>query len=76
MLDEATSKAVAECVARINPKLMEGEGAVFTQNGLESLLQINHAFALKMIRHLCENLHVYEDLVQDLNLYSKLKERA
>jgi len=73
MLDKATAKAVAECVARVSPQLMEGKGAIFTQSGLESLLQINHEFALQMIRHLCQNLHVYEDMVQELK---KIKERA
>ena len=73
MLDEATAEAIAKCVARVNPKLMQGEGAIFTQSGLKSMLQINHAFALQMIRHLCQNLHVYEDMVQELK---KIKEGA
>tara|TARA_Y100000114_G_C11595504_1_gene247840 strand:- start:344 stop:565 length:222 start_codon:yes stop_codon:yes gene_type:complete len=73
MLDKATAKAVAECVAIINPKLMQGEGAIFTQSGLESMLQINHAFAMQTIQHLCENIHVCEDMVKELK---KIKEGA
>lgn len=73
MLDDATAEAVAKCVARVNPKIMQGEGAIFTQSGLKSMLQINHAFAMQTIQHLCQNLHVYEDMVQELK---KIKEGA
>ena len=73
MLDDATAEAVAKCVARVNPTLMQGEGAIFTQRGLELLLQTNRAFALQTIQHLCVNLHVYEDMVQELK---KIKEKA
>ena len=73
MLDEVTAKAIAECVARVSPKLMKDKGAIFTQSGLESMLQTNHEFAMQMIRHLCRNLHVYEDMIQEIK---KIKEGA
>lgn len=60
MLDKETAKIVAQCVATINPQLMKGKGAIMTQKGFESLLQLNNKVVNDTVQHIARNCMLYE----------------
>jgi hypothetical protein len=74
MLDKDTAKVVAECVAKINPELVKGSGALFTQQGLESLLQVNESVVMKTVTHIAQHCMLNEDAIKSMR--SIIKEEA
>lgn len=74
MLDKDTAKVVAECVAKINPELVKGDGALFTQSGLESMLQMNEAIVMKTVTHIAQHCMLNEDAIKSMR--SIIKEEA
>jgi hypothetical protein len=67
-------KVVAECVAKINPELVKGDGALFTQSGLESMLQMNEAIVMKIVTNIAQHCMLNEDAIKSMR--SIIKEEA
>tara|TARA_R100001510_G_C7634792_1_gene193135 strand:- start:1135 stop:1362 length:228 start_codon:yes stop_codon:yes gene_type:complete len=66
MLDQETAKIVAKCIAEINPQLIKGKGAIMTQKGLESLLQLNNQVVSQVVQHIAQHCMLNEAAIKNV----------